>query len=100
MHSKRGQFALQFSYHSQSQPSAVSDGDYVPVMGEIVTFNTGDVTMTHTIIINQDDICEDMLNEIFISNISLAGGIAPITVNPDQTSVIISDVDEAECSKG
>ena len=42
------------------------------VNGEIIQFNTGDTTKTHTIFIEQDQICE---TEFFFSNIVLDSGI-------------------------
>ena len=58
--------------------AAVAGGDYVPVAGEIIQFNTGDVTQTHTIIINDNTFCEEDIN--FFSNIALDSGIPEITV--------------------
>ena len=78
--------------------AAVADGDYVPVAGEIVQFNTGDVTKNHTIIINDDE-CEKDPNENFISNIALDSGIPDITVTVPRARVTIDDTAEPECGK-
>ena len=77
--------------------TAVADGDYVPVAGEIVQFNTGDITRTHTIIINDDIVCENNPNENFFSNIALDSGIPDITVTVPRATVTIDDSGEDEC---
>ena len=79
--------------------AAVADGDYVPVAGEIVQFNAGDITRTHTIIINDDDECEKDPNENFFSNIALDSGIPEITVTVPRAMVTINDTAEPECGK-
>ena len=78
---------------------AVADGDYVPVDGEIIQFNAGDVTRTHRITINDDDECEENPNENFFSNIALDSGIPDITVTVPQATVTIDDSGELECGK-
>ena len=79
--------------------AAKADGDYVPVAGEIVQFNAGDVTRTHTIIINDDDECEKDPNENFFSNIALDSGVPEITVTVPRAMVTIDDTAEPECGK-
>ena len=74
--------------------AAVADGDYVPEAGEIVQFNAGDITRTHTIIINDDDECEKDPNENFFSNIALDSG-----VTVPRAMVTIDDTAEPECGK-
>ena len=69
--------------------AAVADGDYVPVAGEIVQFNKGDVTKNHTIIINDDNECEKDPNENFFSNIALDSGIPDITVTVPRAMVTL-----------
>ena len=87
-----------YAYYYHSLPSStVVDGDYVPVNGQIVTFDTGDITQTHTITINQDDICENMPNENFFSNVALASGIPDITVTVPRATITIDDTNEIEC---
>ena len=71
-------------------------GDYGAVTNEIVTFTTGQMRATHTIIINQDDDCENSTDENFFSNIALNSGQRPISVIRPRTTVIIYD---PECSK-
>ena len=62
---------------------------------QIIQFNTGDVTRTHRIIINDDDIeCEDNPNENIFSNIALDSDI-PETVS--QAVVTIDDSLEGDC---
>ena len=78
---------------------AVVDNDYVPVSGQIIQFNRGDVTQTHTITINDDDLCEKGQNENFFSNIALASGIPDIDVTVPRATVIIDDITEPECGK-
>ena len=67
--------------------------------GEIVQFNAGDMTRTHTIIINDDNICEENPNENFFSNIALDSGIPDITVTVPRAMVTIDDSGEVECGK-
>ena len=75
------------------------DNDYVPMSGQIIQFNRGDVTQTHTITINDDDVCEKDPNENFFSNIALASGISDIDVIVPRAAVTIDDTTEVECSK-
>ena len=66
--------------------AALPDNDYQAVSGEIVQFNVGDTYRTHTIIINDDDECENNPNEFFFSNIALNSGVQPIhVINPQAT---------------
>ena len=80
-------------------PHPVSPDDYGGVANGILTFNQGDERVTHTIIINQDDICENDPYEDFFSNLTLNSGIQPITVIRPRAKVIINDTLEPECSK-
>ena len=66
--------------------------------GEIIQFNAGDVTQTHTITINNDEECEDEPNESFFSNIALDGGI-DIDITIDQAVITINDTAEPECGE-
>ena len=75
------------------------DKDYVPVSGQIIQFNRGDVSQTHTITINDDDLCENDPNENFFSNIDLASGIADIDVTLPRATVTIDDTTEPDCGK-
>ena len=72
------------------------DMDYDAVNGDTVQFAMGDTFQTHTIIINDDDVCE---NEFFISNIALDTGKQPIFIIQPQTTVTIDDAAEPECCK-
>ena len=67
--------------------------------GEIVQFNTGDVTKNHTIIINDDNECEKDPNENLFSNTSLDSGIPDITVTVPRAMVTINDTAQPECGK-
>ena len=67
--------------------------------GEIIQFNAGDVTQTHTITISDDDECEKDPNENFFSNITLDSGIPDIAVTVPQATVTINDTAEQECGK-
>ena len=67
--------------------------------GEIIQFNTGDISHTHTITITQDHFCEDDPNEYFISNIVLVSGVQPIQVIQPQAIITIDDSLDPECSK-
>ena len=78
---------------------AAAPGDYGAVTNEIITFTTGQMRATHTVSINQDDICEDSPNENFFSNIALTSGHPPINVTRPRVRVIIDDSAEPECSK-
>ena len=79
--------------------TAVVDNDYVPVSGQIIQFNRGDVTQNHTITINDDDECERDQNENFFSKVSLNSGIPNITVTLPQATVTIGDTAELDCGK-
>ena len=70
--------------------------DYDAVNGDIVQFAVGDTFHTHTIIINDDNVCE---HEFFISNIALDTGVQPIRVIQPQATVTINDAAEPECRK-
>ena len=67
--------------------------------GEIVQFNTGDVTKNHTIIINDDNECEKDPNENIFSNIALDSDIPDITVTVPRAMVTINDTAEPEYGK-
>ena len=60
---------------------------------ETITFRTGQVRATHTITINQDDICEKSPNENFFVAINSTNDLLIIR---RRTEVII---DDSECSK-
>ena len=77
----------------------VAPGDYGAVINGMLTFNMGDVRVTHTIAINQDDDCEDDPYEDFFSSLALVSGVQPITVIRPRAQVIINDSLEPECSK-
>ena len=67
---------------------------------QIITFEAGDVTQTHRIIINNDTECEILPeNEIFFSNIALESGIPDIFVTEPRATVTIDDTAEPECGK-
>ena len=78
---------------------AESHGDYVGLNGQIIQFNTGDTSHTHTIIITQDYFCEIDPNEYFFSNIVLVSGVQPIQVALPQANVTIDASLGPECGK-
>ena len=75
------------------------DDDYVPVSGQVIQFNTGEVTQMHTILINDDDNCEKGPNENLFSNIIFNSGIPDILVTVARAAVTIDDTAESECGK-
>ena len=80
-------------------PHPGSPGDYIGVVNELLTFNVGEVSKTHTIRINDDMLCEDNPNEHFFSDIAYVSGERPITVVPSRARVIIDDSMEPDCRK-
>ena len=62
-------------------------------------FNKGDVTQSHTIIINDDSECENATIETFLSSITLDSGIPVIDINVSQATITIDDINEVECGK-
>ncbi|MXY53787.1 MAG: hypothetical protein F4Y86_14855, partial [Gammaproteobacteria bacterium] len=70
--------------------SAISPGDYGGVSGQLLAFNAGDVTQTHTITIVHDTSLED--DEAFESTISLASGV-DVMVSPATATVTIEGRD-------
>ena len=78
-------------------PSAVADNSYIPVIGEVIQFNRGDVTQTHTITINDDNECVSDPNNMFFSTITLGSGVPDITVTVPQATITIDDSDDPTC---
>ena len=76
---------------------SVSPDDYTGVSNEIVSFATGDINQTHTITINQDDICAMFGTEQFFSTITGSSGVGIIEVIHPESTVIIDDLMELEC---
>ena len=67
---------------------------------QIITFEAGDVTQTHRIIINNDTECEILPeNENFFSNIAPESGIPDIFVTEPRATVTINDTAEPECGR-
>ena len=74
-----------------------ADTDYQPVDGQLITFDTGDVTKTHTIVIHQDSLPEKDPNEYFYSNIALGPEIVgQVSVNVPLAQIMIMDDEEPE----
>ena len=71
--------------------------DYVSVINLVLDFVVGEERACHDININDDDICENYLNEIFFSNLELDSRGRRIDVDPEQAQVIIDDTNELEC---
>ena len=86
-------------YNNSLSYTAVVDNDYVPVNGQLIQFNAGDVTQMYTILINDDDSCEKVPNENFFSNTILNRGIPDILLTIPRTTIIIDDTAEPECGK-
>ena len=67
-------------------------------VSEIIEFNRGESSKTHTVIIRQDNLCENNPNELFFSNIIGVIGDPPIIVTQPQATVTIID-DPGDCGK-
>ena len=61
-------------------------------------FNTGDIIQTRTIIINQDQLCEDDPNEFFLFR-TFSGLQTTVEVIHSYANVSINDILEPECSE-
>ena len=77
-------------------PHSESPGDYTAVA---IEFNVGDLNVTHTILISDDEDCENDPNEHFISIIAPVCGMQPVNVIRPHAQVIINDSVQPECSK-
>ena len=64
-----------------------------------LTFAAGDSESCHTVVINQDDECEDPVPEDFFANLAYVSGIQNINVVQDRTRVLIDDSSESECGE-
>lgn len=83
-----------------SSTHPVSPDDYRAVSGQLLQFSQGDKSKCHTIIINQDELCENILkNEDFFSSLAPVSDMEPITVIRQQAQVIINENMEPDCSK-
>ena len=78
---------------------SVAPGDYGSLNGQVLQFNKNDERICYTIDVNDDDICENMPNENFFSNLAYDTGVQPITVVRDRAEVIIDDSLQPECRK-
>ena len=79
--------------------TVVKSEDYQGLNNEIMEFNIGDVRMTHSVLINQNLMCDEDL-EFFQVQLSLYSGTLPtITISPSTAHVFISDPLEVDCSK-
>ena len=78
---------------------AVGGSDFVNVRDQIVQFQRGDISKTHTVAIVDDVECEIVPNEYFPSYITLDSRIPSITVTNPRATVVILDNDEPECGK-
>ena len=67
---------------------------------QIITFEAGNVTQTHRIIINNDTECEILPeNENFFSNLALNTDNPDIFVIEPRATVTIDDTAEPECGR-
>ena len=65
---------------------------------ETIQFNKGDVTQTHRIIINDDNVeCENNPNENLLSIIALDRAIPEVYITVPQAIVTIDDTLEGDC---
>ena len=87
------------SHQGLSLPYPVSPDDHTAVVNQMLQFNVGDVRVTHTITINQDNECENAPNEFFFSNLTFVSGVQPINLIRPRAQIIIDDNLEPECSK-
>ena len=67
--------------------------------GQVIQFSAGDVTIIHTILINDDIKCEKDPNEISFSNIAVHSGIPDISVTVPRAHVTTDDSAEPECGE-
>ena len=67
--------------------------------GQVIQFGAGDVTIIHTILINDDIKCEKNPNEISFSNIAVHSGIPDISVTVPRAHVTTDDSAEPECGE-
>ena len=77
----------------------VAGEDYTAVVGEPLAFAKGQSRECHTMLITQDDICDNDRIEDFFSDLAYVSGIMPINIDPPRTRVIIDDTNEPECGK-
>ena len=87
------------SLHNCLSHTAIIENDYVPVSGQVIQFNAGDIIQIHTILINDDNNCEKDPNEKLFSNITLNSGIPDILVTVPRATVTIDETAEPECGK-
>ena len=80
--------------------TAVADGDYVPVIDQIIQFNRGDIELTHSITTSSIQNCEYNPNVSFSSVISQERDSLGINVVVPQTQIsIIDDSGQEVCGK-
>ena len=76
-----------------------SDGDYDAVSDQIIQFNVGDRIQTHTIVINDDSLCENETETLF-STISVGDSTEQfVHITQPQAAIVIDDSEEAECGR-
>ena len=84
--------------HSYIYPLSAEGTDYLGQTANL-TFAAGDSESCHTVVINQDDECEDPVPEDFFANLAYVSGIQNINVVQDRTRVLIDDSNEPECGE-
>ena len=77
--------------------TAIIENDYVPVSGQVIQFNAGDIAQMHTILINDDNNCEKNPNKSPTS--FLNSGIPDILVTVPRATVTSDETAEPECGK-
>ena len=67
--------------------------------GQIIQFNVGDRIQTHTIVINDDSLCENETETLF-STISVDNSTEQfVNITQPQAAIVIDDSEEAECGR-
>ena len=59
----------------------------------------GDTTQTHTILIEDDDECENYPTGWFLSSLAVVSGVPDISVSMAQANITIDNNEEFECGK-
>ena len=60
-------------------------------------FSIGDTRKSHTIMINDDEVCERTPNEHFFSDLFQVSPL--VTIDPMRATVLINDFNETECGE-
>ena len=90
-----------FAVHHIITVLAAPGSDYEEIVGEVILFPEGADSVTHTINITQDTLCEIVAEgeERFLSVIQSTSGPGTVIVNQHLATVIIEDSSEPECGE-